>query len=338
MNRDLGFKSLLAGCTAFAMLAGCGGAGVAPVANSAGATGVPSAHSWIEPGAARGALLYATGYFNCGYNIPYTCVYSYPSGRLVGSLAVGDTSICSDRKGNVFFPDQYNSSVLEYAHGAATPFALLNDPGYRPVGCSVDPQTGNLAVINGCAFASSTKYCVGPGSIAIYRRATGNPTFYQDEAIDGYNYGGYDASGNLFVDGVGAPPSEPFAFAELPRDGTSFTNLTLDKTLNGPAQVQWDGSAMTIEDEYPPAVYRLKISGSTASVSGMTHFRGKDIEIGPTWIHGGTIVVPYGARGKLQKFLGFWQYPAGGKAAKRIVSGFVSKFRSFDGVTISVAR
>jgi len=338
----MSFKSFLAACTALAVLSGCGGGAVgtgAPlIASPAGGAKAPGARSWIEPGAARGDLLYATGSLNCGYNVPYTCVYSYPSGKLVGALAVGNESICSDRKGNVFFPDEYNSSVLEYAHGGTTPFAVLNDPGYRPVSCSVDPRSGDLAIINDCAFQLSTKYCIGPGSVAIYRRAKGRPIFYQDDAIDAYRYGGYDGEGNLFVDGVGTQPSELFAFAELPRGGPSLTNVTLDEIPNAPGQVQWDGSAITIEDEIPPAVYRLNISGSTGSVVGVTHFRGKSMQIGPTWIHAGAIVAPYGVRGKFDKFIGFWRYPAGGKASKRIVNGFVSKVRSFDGVTISVAR
>lgn len=337
MNVRFGLKPVLSGCVVLSILTGCGGlAGrIAAPISPAGIGDTSGARSWMKPGASQGALLYATGYFNCGYNIPYTCVYSYPSGELVGALAVGDTSICSDRKGNIFFPDQYNSSVLEYAHGATMPFAQLADPGQRPVSCSVDPQSGDLAVVNSCALSSS--YCVGPGSVAIYRRAKGTPKLYSGAGVDEGLYAGYDGAGDLFVDGLGPEPSPAVAFAELPRHGASLTPITIDRTPKYPAQVQWDGSAMTIEDEFPPAIYRLKITGSTASVTGETHFRG-NIVIGATWVQGDSIVVPYGKRGKPIKFIGFWRYPAGGKAIQRIVNGFVSKDRAFSGVTVSVAR
>lgn len=329
-------KSVLAGGAAIGIFAGCGAQSWAPpVASSATTTARAAARAWMKPGASQGALLYATGWFNCGYNIPYTCVFAYPSGEQVGALPVGDSSICSDSNGNVYFPDQYNQSVQEYAHGGTAPIAQLDDAGYRPVSCSIAPKSGDLAVINSCAEVFP--YCVGPGSVAIYRHAKGTPTLYQGGDIDAYYYGGYDGSGNVFVEGVGPDPSRAFAFDELPRGGASLQALTLDKVLGAPAQVQWDGSAITIEDEYPPAIYRLKITGSTATVIGETRLRGKSLSVGPTWIQGNSVVVPYGNSGKQQKFIGFWRYPASGKATQRIVNGFVSKQRGFNGVTISVA-
>jgi hypothetical protein len=336
MNLRYGARLLLTGCAVSGVLAGCGApSGMSPSAGSHTISAGIAPRAWMKPGASQGALLYATGYFNCGYNIPYTCVFAYPSGEQVGALAVGDTSLCSDSKGNVFIPDKYNESVLEYAHGGTEPIADLGDPGYRPVSCSVAPKSGDLAVFNVCAQASNF-YCIGPGSIAIYRHAKGNPTQYQGGDIYWYSYGGYDGSGNVFVQGLGPSPSDSFTFEELPHGGSSLTPLTLDRVPNSPGQVQWDGSAMTIEDQYPPAIYRLKISGSKATVVGETHFRGKSIAIGPTWIQGNTVVVPYGRRGKSDKFVGLWRYPKGGKATLRIVNGFVSKLRGFDGVTVSV--
>lgn len=296
----------------------------------------PAGRSWMQPDAKRGALLYATGYFTCGYNIPYTCVYTYPAGKLVGALAVGDTRICSDRKGNVFFPDKYSSAVLEYAHGGTSPIAQLDDAGQSPTSCSVDPKSGDLAVMNACA--ESSRYCVGPGSIAVYHHATGTPTLFQGGDIYSYEYGGYDGSGNIFVDGAGPNPSRVFAFDELPRGASSLRAITLDTVPSSAAQVQWDGSAMTIENQYPPLIYRLKISGSAARVVGETHLRGQSIAIGPMWIQGNSVVAPYGRVGKQEKFIGFWRYPAGGRALQRIVNGFDSKQRGFDGVTVSVAH
>lgn len=340
MNFGFGPKRSYASVFALCILAGCGmgAAGAPSVADAPGQHAASGARAWMAPGAARGALLYATGGFTCTDQIPSTCVYAYPSGKLVGTLDVGGEGLYSDRNGNVFFADPYNSTMIEYAHGGTFPIALLDDPGYQPHSCSVDPRSGDLAVMNACSVPASADYCDGPGNLAIYRGATGSPIFYQDAAMQRYVYGDFDADGNLFIGGAGGPPSYPFAFTELPRNGPGLIDITVSPKVSAFGQVQWDGSAITIEEEYPPAVYRLHISGTHARVIGTTHFRGKSMGIGPSWIHGNTIIVPYGAHEKYNKFIGFWQYPDGGKARKRIVNGFVSKLRLFSGVTISVAK
>ena len=86
------------------------------------------------------------------------------------------------------------SQIVEYAHGGTVAIATLSRPGEYPEGCSVDPVTGNLAVTN---FYSSA----GGGSVSIYAGARGSPQLYSDPAIVNYRFCGYDARGNLFVDG-----------------------------------------------------------------------------------------------------------------------------------------
>ena len=88
-----------------------------------------------------GALIYATG--GCGG----ICVVSYPAGKLVDSISVsgelgGD---CADSAGNVFVTN--NTEVLEYSHGGTSPIATLSLRGDDAAGCSIDPGTGNLAVV-----------------------------------------------------------------------------------------------------------------------------------------------------------------------------------------------
>ena len=53
------------------------------------------------------------------------------------------------------------------------------------------------------------------------RHAKGNPTQYQGGDIYSYIYGGYDGSGNVFVQGIGPSPSDSFTFEELPHGGSS---------------------------------------------------------------------------------------------------------------------
>jgi hypothetical protein len=52
---------------------------------------------------------------------------------------------CSNRTGDVFVPN--NTEVFEYAHGGTSPIATLSLPGNSGAACSIDPSTGNLAVV-----------------------------------------------------------------------------------------------------------------------------------------------------------------------------------------------
>ena len=72
-----------------------------------------------------------------------------------------------------------------------SPIKTLLDPDGIPLACSVDPTTGNLAVVN--AFSSNS-----PGVLLIYRAASGSPTTYSDPHLEFYN-AGYDSKGNLFL-------------------------------------------------------------------------------------------------------------------------------------------
>ena len=79
---------------------------------------------------------------------------------------------CTDKSGNVFITQFEASEVTEYAHGGTNPTKTLDTPGVNPVGCSVDPKTGNLAVAN---FISDNY----PGGILVFAHATGTPKEYQ---------------------------------------------------------------------------------------------------------------------------------------------------------------
>ena len=54
---------------------------------------------------------------------------------------------CSNGK-DVWITNFGGSEIFEYAAGGSSPLATLGDPGFRPLGCSYDPVTGNLAVSN----------------------------------------------------------------------------------------------------------------------------------------------------------------------------------------------
>ena len=299
-------------CAVVFIFVGCGAsqfAGTSASSRSSTATAVThrQGHSWILPHAKSQDLIYATG--GCGG----TCVLSYSDGKALGSLDVDGSGDCADTAGNVFISS--STKVVEYAHGGTTPINTLNLPGNSAYGCSVDPITGNLAVV----FSSSY------GNIAVFSSAQGTPTIY-NAPVDLPLFCGYDSAGNLYVDGLSsANPS----FAELKAGSSDFTQLTLDGSIGNPGQIQWDGKYITYESvtKYQVNIARLSISGTTATVIGKTHFKGLTGYAGQSWIYRGSVIVPFGTRGQHASTpkIGVWKYPRGGRPQE--------KFTKFQGST-----
>ena len=169
-------------------------------------------------------------------------VYSYPRGKVEGTLTGFDVPAgeCSDRAGNVFITSFLASEIVEYAHGGTSPIATLSDPGEYPVGCSVDPTTGNLAVTN----QLTTSYFAG--DLAIYPNASGTPTTYTAPNFYYYFFCTYDNKGNLYVDGLSnGTNSSTGQYAELPAGSSNLESITIDQDIY-PLGIQWDGKYVAI--------------------------------------------------------------------------------------------
>jgi hypothetical protein len=210
--------------------------------------------SWMRPGTKNQNLLYAStprGLY----------VLSYPKGRLVGEIDAPDPAyLCADKDGDVFLTQYMDSNVLEYAHGGTEPVATLSVPGF-PWGCSVDPATKNLAVMDEASE--------GAGNVAIFDDSQGTPTIYSDPDISFFAFGGYDDRGNLFVDGDGGAPE----LAELPKGSGVFVNFALPAGVDPYSSLQWDGKYITLANGPTRGIYRLKVSGSSLTTVGVTRFK-----------------------------------------------------------------
>jgi hypothetical protein len=317
-------------CAAVGMLVGCGrsqppiGAPgmLLPQRTSVGQDG----HRLARIATSSGDLLYVAQLNQD------TLSYTYPGGQLVGSIPYFGGGPCSDQSGNIFL---VTNVIYEFSHGGSSPINTLNPPsGYgftSLAGCSVDPATGNLAVAVNC-FS-----CGFHRGVAVYPNAQGPPTVYTAEPYAFPMFCGYDKAGNLFVDGFvqrkRGPP--PFWFGELPKGGSSVRNVTLNQKIYHPGQVQWDGNYVTITDQRGPKVYRVQVSGSTATVVGTTLFSGTaGDKVQQSWIEGNTIIFPFINSQLHTNNVGFWNYPAGGYATKSFqTQGYGRNF----GVTVSVA-
>jgi hypothetical protein len=116
--------------------------------------------------------------------------------------------------------------------------------------------------------------------VAVFQpQLQGTPQLYGD-SIPIFLSVGYNESSDLFLLGVSGFQKRPTKYlAELPEGGSAFEPISLNLGPHVPevSAVQWDGKYVTIEGAYRPgegkpktwqeAVYRLKISSSTATVS-----------------------------------------------------------------------
>lgn len=296
-----------------AILGGCAGsqsqisaAGVLPQPG-AGAR----AKSWMLREASSEALLY---YADGGGSV---YVLSYPAGKLVGTLNGfdGTMGVCSDENGDVFITTYFTEAIYEYAHGGTQLLAKLGDYGYYPMGCAVDPVTGNLAVAN-------TKDMNGNhGNVAIYAGATGKPTYYTAPYLFTYDWCTYDTLGNLYVNGG--------ALAEMPYGSQTFNDVSLGVSGDG---IRWDGQYVAMVNPTDKKIYRIAVDGSTGSVVGTVSFTGLFRLLGNDFaISDGKIVVPFGGqKGRVSK-IGKWKYPKGGR-----IQDIVHQVNDFEDLTLSI--
>ncbi len=224
------------------------------------ASGAQHGVSWMAPQATRQRLIYVSSVLT---NDVYA--YSYATHQLVGTLTGFTTpyGLCVDKSGDIWVANDGASQLLEYAHGGSSPIGTLSDTGEYPEGCAVDPTTGNLAVAN---FSSKS----GGGNVAVYANAKGIPQTYTDSSIVNYRFCGYDAKGDLFVDGVNS--SSVFVLGELPKGSSTFTNIPVKQPIEWPGGVQWDGKHVAVGDTDTVTVYQ--INPANGSVTGSTKFDG----------------------------------------------------------------
>lgn len=248
-------------------------------------------------------------------------VYSWP-GRLLGTLTgfMQPAGLCSDAIGDVYVVDYRASDIVEYAHNGGVPIKTLKDPGQHPVGCAVDPMTGNLAVTN----YETISY--GPGSISVYTKAKGRPKIYSDISVFEMFFCGYDNRGNLFADGYAM--SSAFIFVELRKGGSTLSTIKVNPGIFSPGAVQWDGTHLTVADTTANGIDRLVISGSRAKVQGRTQLQGVTGQFFQSWIAGKTVIA---ANHASSSNVLFWNYPAGGTPTRSLGS-FIYPL----GVTVSV--
>jgi hypothetical protein len=305
------------GPVAFAALAACGAPQTTttpPVQqNAPNAQNAGREQSWMLPEAKSEDLLYVA-------NVYTITVYSYPRGKLVGTLQDFYTPYgeCVDKTGDVYITDGKFGKIYEYAHGGTKPIHTVNDPSYLAYGCAVDPTTGNLAVAN---YSDNSGHS---GNVAIYRKARGFPKSYVGYGFYYYYYLGYDPKGNLYVDGLFGSYGDGFEFGELRKGRGKINPILLGQSVAGPGGIQWDGKYVALGDSAGAVIYQYTFAGSKATLQGTTHLTGAGDPVGQFGIVGSSVVTAN------QFFSGsavlVYPYPAGGAATKTITNGVFYPF------------
>jgi hypothetical protein len=313
------FSFHLSSCVAAAMLAGCGGsqppigAPGAALQSSAIGTQVDHGGSWMAPEAKSEDLLYVGNTQGGPSGTGYITVYSYPTGKLVGTLSASDpTGLCVDRHGDVFVANSLGGNIAEYAHGGTKPIETLPDNGY-PNGCAIDLVTGDLAVVNWCDGPPGS--CFGSGTVLIYRHARGTPKSLHDEYSDFMYYCAYNKRGDLFVNGVFHVNA--IGFAELRMGQTAFEQiaLRLPKNPQLPNGLQWADGELATGAADGNELYQYQLRGSKARLVHTTRLRTIPNGNGTNqfFIAGNVLIAEELSTNRHPGLIKFYKYPTGGK-------------------------
>jgi hypothetical protein len=268
---------------------------------------------WMAPEAAQSTLLYVS---DSGKWIVE--VYSFPALKHLGTLTGFDApqGECSDSRGNLWLANTKSNEMLEFAHGGKSPIKRLVDPTGPPVGCAVDPTTGNLAVTNIFDFS-------GAGEVLIYRKAGGTPSPYSNPKQQTYYFAGYDGKGNLYVSGQTATGA--YILSVLPRGKATMSSVGVrGGALYFPGTVTWSGSSLVLGDQectrhQQSCLYETTVSGGIATIKGVTHLTGacdvaqaqvqKNLLVGGDYQH---------CAHHATSSVDLWPFPKGGAATKKV--------------------
>jgi hypothetical protein len=264
-----------------------------------------AATSWMQPSSKSKTLLYVSDVYG---NVVY--VFNYPKLTPAGVLTgfSQPEGLCNDSAGDIWVANTLDSELVEYARGSKTPKNVLKDPNEAPADCSVDRKSGDLAVTNIIDNEG------GPGSVSIYKRASGKPKIYSDAAFQREFYLSYDNHGTIWLDGQNSDGD--FVYASL-KNG-AFTNVALSgATIDFAGGVAFVDGKITVGDQQGPNGYSIvyQTDGSTITSS--------------TPLLSSSDVAQYAVDGKhvfgpdaLAESLGFWRYPSGGDEIRAFTYGW----------------
>lgn len=304
MSLSRSFLYALATTAAAGMFAACSTNGIDSGAH-------PISALQITPATSSTALLYVS---DLDKRVSF---YAYPSLTYAGELSglKYPTGLCTDpRTQDVWVAWDFNK-VSEFAHGATKPIRTLEVVADIINSCAVNPTNGDLALTEPYDYDDA-------GALLVLKNASGQPTIYQGKNMFYYDFVGYDAEGDAFVDGGGGPG---FQLDELSSGGTKLVNATPHRLSpkRSPGGVQYDGTDIAVGYEKLDRVYRI----SDRTVVGATRLSGA-CRVQQFAIAGNTLIAPNSCHSHGDVLI--YDYPSGG-----VPSGKITGFKNPFAVTIS---
>ena len=255
------------------------------------------------------------------YYDTYASIFDYPKsvqqiGKINGAGGQGCTNVLYGYgKKIVWNPGRINDQIDEYKVPDKLLKSLTLDYTFTS-SCAMN-TSGDLAV--GILLGNS----YGPGGqVVIFKNATGSGTVYNTPLTKEY-FNGYDSSGNLFADGFGSS-SYNFALVELPKGSSKFVTIKTSNSPEFPGSVQWDGTYLTVFDQFTSETYQYTVSGTTATLKNTVQFTGAS-DCAQTWIVKGLLYCGDAGNGDGAAY----SYPAGGSP----IAVFTGSFAEPLGVT-----
>lgn len=243
----------------------------------------------------------------------YASIFNYPKstamiGQINGAGGQGCTNVLYGYGKNIIWnPGRTNDLISEYK----VPNKLIKTLflNYTFTSSCAMNASGDLAV--GILLGNS----YGPGGqVVIFKNATGSGKVYNTPLSKEY-FNGYDPSGNLFADGFGS--SSNFALVELPKGSSKFITIKTSNSPEFPGSVQWDGTYLTVFDQYTSETYRYTVSGTTATLKNTVQLTGAG-DCAQTWIVKGLLYCGDAGNDDGEVF----RYPAGGSPSATFTGSF----------------
>jgi hypothetical protein len=184
--------------------------------------------SWISPDAKRATRLAFLSDLATGD----IYIFALPKFTLKGTLTgfSQPQGMCSDTSGNVYVANTEATQVIEMSRTGELLKTYADSYGF-PVGCAVDPTTGNLAVADISGVS-------GGGQVLVFPSGSHTPIVLSNPAEYSYYFVGYGPNGALWTSGRDITG----AYIVSACGASACSTITLSGgTIYFPGPVQWDG-------------------------------------------------------------------------------------------------
>jgi hypothetical protein len=244
----------------------------------------------------------------------YASIFDYPKsvaqiGSIYGDGGQGCTNVLYGYGKKFFWNVGGPTQITEY-EVPQKPIKTLSVTYDFPSSCAMN-TSGDLAV--GILYGTTTSD--SGGQVVIFKNGSGSGTVYTTP-LDEEFFDGYDSKGDLFADGFTGDRSG-FALVELAKGRKTFKTITTSNAVQFPGSVQWDGTYLTVFDQYANATYQYTVSGTTATLKHTIQYTGSS-DCAQTWIVNGLLYCGDAGNENGEVF----DYPAGGSPVAVFTGNF----------------